>query len=133
VDEQVDLSPFGGSDILVRFEYVTDQSYNGQGFAIKNVRVPQLGLSENGAVESAWQSEGWVRVDAPVPERWNLRLVRWTPAGVVVAPVPVEADGTAAFPVDETTTRAVLVVAPTAPRTILPGNYSLMLNPPSSP
>ncbi|MGI9146042.1 MAG: hypothetical protein ACR2IK_05760 [Chloroflexota bacterium] len=125
IDEQVDLSPFAGSDILLRFEYVTDQSFNGQGFGLRDVTVPEIGLSELGAVEAPWTAEGWVRVDGPVPEHWNLRLVRWTPAGVVVDSVPVNSDGTATFALDPTASRSTLVIAPTAPQTLLPGNYSV--------
>jgi hypothetical protein len=128
-DEEVDLTPFVGSDTLVRFDYVTDQSNNGQGFAFRNVSVPQIGLDESGAVEAPWLSEGWLRVDAPVPEQWNLRVVRWTPGGVRVDPVSVASDGTATFPVDDSATRIVLVVAPTALRTTLPANYSLVVSP----
>jgi immune inhibitor A len=128
VDEEVDLTPFAGSETLVRLEYVTDQSYNGQGFAIKDVRVPQINLDETGAVEAAWQPEGWLRVDAPVSEQWNLRFVRWTPAGVQVDPISVGSDGTATFSLDETAMRSTLVIAPTAPRTLVPANYSLTLD-----
>jgi immune inhibitor A len=129
VDEEVDLTPFAGSEVLVRFEYVTDQSFNGQGFAITDVTIPQIGLSEPGAVEGPWTAEGWVRVDAPVPEHWNLRLVRWTPGGIVVDPIPAGADGTATFALDPTASRSTLVIAPTAPRTVLPGNYSVEVSP----
>jgi hypothetical protein len=87
--------------------------------------VPQLGLLEPGAFDGVWSAEGWVRVDAPVPQRWNLRLVRWTPSGVSVEPIGVALDGTATFPLDASATRSVLVVTPTAPRTLLPGGYSL--------
>ncbi len=114
---------------MLRFDYVTDQSYNGQGFAFRNISVPQIGLDESGAVEAPWQAEGWLRVDAPVPEQWNLRLVRWTPNGVLVEPVAVAADGTASFPLDESATRSTLVVAPTAPRTTVSANYSLVVSP----
>jgi hypothetical protein len=113
----------------VGFEYVTDQSYNGPGFALKDVRIPQLGLDEPGAIEAPWTAEGWVRVDAPVPEHWNLRLVRWTPGGIVVDAVPVSADGAATFALDPAASRTTLVIAPTAPRTLQPGNYSVGVSP----
>lgn len=125
IDEQVDLTPVVGSEVLLRFEYVTDQSYNGQGFAFRDFRVPELGVSEPGANEGAWSAEGWLRVDAPVPERWNLRLVRWLPGGVVVDSLPVSGDGHASAALDPAATRAVLVVAPTAPRTLVPANYQV--------
>ena len=128
LDEEVDLTPFAGSQVLLRLEYVTDQSYNGQGFALKDVEVPQLGLQELGASEAAWDStEGWLLVDAPVPEHWNLRLVRWLADGVHVDPLPVGPDGSASVRLDDSASRSVLVVAPTAPRTLLPANYTVSI------
>jgi hypothetical protein len=129
VDEEVSLAPFAGSEILLRFEYVTDQSYNGQGFAFKDLRIPELGINEPGAVEDAWTAEGWVRVDAPIVERWNLRWVRWTRNGVMVTTIPVDADGSATFTLDDKASRSTLVIAPTAPRTLIPANYSLAISP----
>ncbi len=131
IDEQVDLTPFAGASMLLRFEYVTDQSYNGPGFAFKDLRIPEIGLQEPGAVEDAWTSEGWLRVDAPIPERWNLRLVRWSGVGTTVETVPVDADGNATVALDPGAQRSVLVLAPTAPRTLLPANYSVTISPPA--
>jgi hypothetical protein len=129
IDEAVDLTAFAGDDVVVRFEYVTDQSYNGHGFALRDVQVAAIGLQQPGAVDSGWTPEGWVRVDAPVPEDWHLRVVRWTSNGPLVEPLTVAADGTATFALDETATRQVLVIAPTAPRTLVQGNYSVAVGP----
>lgn len=133
VDEQVDLTPFAGSEVMLRFEYVTDQSYNAAGFAFKDLRVPEVGLDEPGASEDAWNAEGWMRVDAPIPERWNLRLVRTTRGGTAVDAVPVDAVGNATIQLDPSARRTVLVVAPTAPRTLVPANYSVTLTLPDKP
>jgi hypothetical protein len=127
VDEAVDLSAFAGSQILLRFDYVTDQSYNGEGFAFKDVRLPEIGLDEPGADQASWSANGWLRVDAPVAERWNLRLVRWTASVVAVDPVAVDAWGNATIPLDAAAIRTVLVIAPTAPRSLVPADYSLAI------
>jgi hypothetical protein len=129
VDEEADLSPLAGNDAEVRFEYVTDQAYNGSGFAMADFAVPELGLFEPGAVDGSWSAEGWLRVDAHVPESWNLRLVQWLPGGVSVDAVAVDSSGRAAFAVDPAASRSVLVVAPTAPRTLERAHYTLLLNP----
>jgi hypothetical protein len=131
IDEQVDLSQFAGSQILLRFEYVTDQSYNGPGFAFRDLSIPEIDLEEPGAVEDAWNAEGWVRVDAPIPEQWNVRLVRYLRDGTTVDAVPVDPDGNATFDLDPTARRTVLVVAPNAPRTLIPANYSVTVTPAS--
>jgi hypothetical protein len=128
IDEQVDLGPLVGSDALLRFDYVTDQAYNGGGFALADFAVPELGLSEPGAVDGPWSAEGWLRVDAPEPQPWQLRLVQWLPAGLAVTPVPVDAAGQATFGLDPSASRGALVVAPTAPRTLSPANYSVSVS-----
>lgn len=125
LDEEVDLTPYAGSEVLLRFEYVTDQGYNARGFAMAGFEVPAIGLAD-AAADGAWQPEGWVWVDAPVPQAWHLRLVRWTDEGLRVDEVPVAVDGTAWAWVDDATRRAVLVVAPTAVRTIEPATYTLL-------
>jgi hypothetical protein len=124
----VDLSAYAGSSILLRFEYLTDQGYNGHGFAFADLAVPELGLAEPGAAEAPWSADGWLRVDAPIPQPWRLQLVRWTDAGVQVDPVPVGPDGQASISLDETASRSVLVIAPTAPRTLNPAEYSLLVS-----
>lgn len=125
VDEAVDLTPIVGAQVLLRFEYVTDQAYNGAGFAFADFTVPELGLAEPGAADGPWAAEGWLRVDSPVPQRWSLRLVRWLPGGVEVDPVPVDDQGAASVDVDGSASRVVLVVAPTAPRTLEAARYSV--------
>jgi hypothetical protein len=125
VDEQVDLGPLAGQDALLRFEYVTDQAYNGEGFALADFAVPELGLNEPGAVEGTWSADGWVRVDGSLPEHWQLRLVRWLDSGVTVDAEPVGADGRASIALDPTARREVLVVAPTALRTLESAHYML--------
>jgi hypothetical protein len=126
-DEEVDLSGYAGGQVLLRFDYVTDQSYTGQGFAFKDVAVAQLGLFEPGAGRG-WDSEGWVRVDAPLPERWNVRIVRWTSDGVQVDAVPVGEDGQGHAELDPMAYRQILVVAPSTRRTLMRGAYDVSVS-----
>jgi hypothetical protein len=56
--------------------------------------------------------------------------VRFSRAGASVDAVPVDADGNATFDLDPSARRTVVVVAPTAPRTLVPGNFSLSVSPP---
>ena len=85
-------------------------------------------MDEPGASDTGWIADGFLRVDAPVPQRWNLRLVQWTPHGLTVDPNGVALDGSATFPLDASATRRVLMVLPTAPRTLVPASYTLTAN-----
>ena len=40
--------------MMLRLEYVTDQSYNGQGFAFKDLHIAEIGLQEPGATDGQW-------------------------------------------------------------------------------
>ncbi len=132
VDEEADLSGYTGQEILLRFEVLTDQGYSARGFALDTFEVPELGIVEPGGEPNAWGAAGWLRVDAPLPERWLLRLVTWAPDGVHVDPLAVDARGWAQTDLADGLTRAVLVVAPAAPRTLEPGRYELSAAPPGS-
>ncbi len=125
VNEEVDLTPFAGQQILLRFECLTDQGYSARGFALGAFEIPELGLAEPDGQPDTWDPSGWVRVDAPLPQQWLLRLVRWGPDGTRVDPVPVDPDGHASFDLGQDVSRAVLVVAPAAPRTLEPGTFTV--------
>ena len=75
-DEQVDLSPYAGKKILVRFEYITDDAYNAPGFAVDDIVIPEINFVdgvENG--ENGWQAKGFVRVDNILPQKFIVQVV----------------------------------------------------------
>jgi bacillopeptidase F (M6 metalloprotease family) len=127
VDEEVDLTPFAGSDVLLRFDYVTDQSYNGQGFALRNVSIPELDLDEPGAAEKPGAPKASFASSA---RSLNAGTCAWS-AGPRKAPSSIAGRGPGwlrhlpARPHrHETDARR----SPDRPRTLLPGNYQLTLN-----
>lgn len=73
-DEEIDLSPYAGGKVLVRFEYVTDDATSLTGFAVDNVEVPEIGYREpeDGA---GWTVEGFQRTDGRLPQRFVLQLI----------------------------------------------------------
>ena len=77
VEERIDLAGYAGSRILLRFEYVTDDSTNGSGWAIDDIAVPEIGFVDNGETDvGGWHREGFMRVTAPLAQRFALRLIR---------------------------------------------------------
>lgn len=128
VEEQVDLSPYAGREILVRFWQATDLAFNGPGILIDNLRVPELGYGDDvEAGEGGWQAEGFVRVDGDLPQLWELRLVRTAPDGAIsVEPLPVAPDGSAAASLAPGE-RGLLVVIAATPHTSERAFYELSL------
>lgn len=75
VQEMADLTPYAGKHILLRFEYVTDEAANRNGWAVSNVRVPEIGFTDASAGDSSWDTGGFVRVGGPLPQRFIVQAV----------------------------------------------------------
>lgn len=133
LDEEVDLTPFVGGPVLLRFEYVTDQGYNARGVLIDDIELPELGFRDDGESDQGWQAEGFLRSDNRIPQRFLVRAVLFQQGSVSVVDVPVGSDGRGQLLIPslgDSTERAVLVVSGLAPRTLEPATYELELTPP---
>jgi hypothetical protein len=67
VPQTVDLTPYAGEKILLRFEYVSLPQHDDEGFAVDNVAIPALNWTDDG---SGWTMDGWSSVDNQLPQRW---------------------------------------------------------------
>jgi hypothetical protein len=76
VEETFDLSPYAGRQVLLRFEYVTDDAVNHAGWLIDDISIPELGYSDD--VESGtgeWISRGFIYSDNLVPQRYLVQVM----------------------------------------------------------
>jgi hypothetical protein len=123
VDEQFDLTPYAGRRVLLRVWVVSDTAVNGPGLLLDDLRVPEIGLSDDVEVGTGgWEAQGFARVSGELPQRWSLRLVRRTDVGVVVEPVALDDAGRATVRL-AAGERAVLVVSGVTEGTTEPAMY----------
>ena len=76
IRETFDLSAYVGDQVLVRFEYITDDGVNHVGWLIDDICVPELDACED--FESGpgdWVSEGFVYSDNRVTQRYLVQLI----------------------------------------------------------
>jgi hypothetical protein len=73
--ETVDLTPFAGGKVLLRFEYVTDDASHGRGFAVDDISLPELGFSDGANDSGGWRAEGFRRVEGPLPQRFVVQVI----------------------------------------------------------
>ena len=94
IDERVSLAQYAGKRILLRFEYVTDGSTHGEGWAIDDLNVTGANLDDADGSFPGWTSEGWVRIDKPLPQTYIVRVIeKRTNGDAAVVDVPVDARG----------------------------------------
>jgi hypothetical protein len=121
----VDLSPYTGHVIRLRFQYVTDDEYNGQGQLISNISVPKIGYHDDG---SGWSTHGFVRLTANrLPSQWTVQLISYTSKGTSVSTIPVSArHGSITIDPSKTGLKKLVVVTfSTAPKTTVQSQYTL--------
>ena len=125
--ERVDLSPYVGRRVLVRFEHVTDDAINRAGLTLDNIRIPEIGFADAPGV-SGWVAHGWVRIANVLPTHWLVQIVRYTRQGIDVRPLPVGAEGRGQITltgVGGVVRRLVVVIATTAEQTTMASRYTL--------
>jgi hypothetical protein len=122
IAETVDLTPFAGRDVLLRFEYVTDQGTNLRGALVDDVAIPEIGFLDDAEADTGWIAEGFFRSDNTIPQAWSVQLVeRHRDGTTTVRALRPDADGRLSETVSSLggdVERAVLVVSGLAPRTL---------------
>jgi immune inhibitor A len=132
VEEQIDLTPYAGKEILMRFAYVTDLIYTLGGLAIDNISVPEIGLYDDGEdFLAGWDAQGFERVTASIPQKWHLQLITFpegSPEGgpkVQLLELSTENELELELSAEEAAAGSILIVSASAPRTLEPAHYRL--------
>jgi len=127
IQEAVDLTPYAGRTILLRFEYVTDQSIEGDGFVVGGVEIPEIGFHDNVSTDDGWTAEGFVRTDNLAPQPWLVEVISHDPRAPVRR-LSIGPDGTGSLPLDAGQS-VVVAVAGMAPGTSQQPTFQLRLLP----
>jgi immune inhibitor A len=127
VQQSMDLTPYAGKEVMVRFEQVTDDAYNAPGFALDDISVPEIGYSSGAELDDGgWIAEGFIRTDGKLPQPFSLQLIQLNGNNLSVDQIPVSEDGTADVMVrnpDGNLDKAVVVISGLSRYTTEVANY----------
>jgi hypothetical protein len=133
VQEKVDLSPYTGAEVQVRFEYVTDDAVYLDGFAVDDISVPELGFFDDAEQPLDWRTAGFLRIDNVLSQEFAVQLVLEHADGKVsVREVDLDANQAGQIAVrgfGSDVERAVVVVSPITRGTQRPAQYTLTVGP----
>ena len=126
VQERMDLTPYTGQQILLRFWVVNDPSYNAQGLLLDEIHIPEIGYYDGGETDDVgWQSQGFVRTTGGIPQEWVVRLVVETESGIEVRRVELDERKWARLDL-AASERGVLVVMGASALTDEPARYLIV-------
>lgn len=77
IRERIDLTPYVGQRILVRFEVITDDAMNLPGMCIDDISIPELDFRDDAESDAAgWRAEGFVRMDNELAQEFIVQVIQ---------------------------------------------------------
>jgi hypothetical protein len=130
LEESIDLTPYAGQPVQIRFEYVTDDAVNRSGWTIDDISIPEIGFFDDvEAGDNGWQAEGFVRIDNVLPQRFLVQIIEMGD-NVSVRQIPLDDTNFGAFTVaglGADLERAMLVISGLTQVTTQPASYQLKI------
>jgi hypothetical protein len=124
--EQIDLTPYTGQKVQIRFEYVTDDGPVNDGIFIDDIRIPELSFYDDVETdEGGWEAHGFIRLANVVPQEWLLQLVTQKGEQTTVEQLHLKPDESGRWKVDlRSGETATLVVSGVSRVTTEPAPYA---------
>ena len=79
LQESIDLTPFAGGPVLLRFEYVTDDAVYLDGLLIDDLSIPELDLSIS--PDDTWHSDGFSLAGDSLAQHFIVQIIQTAPDG----------------------------------------------------
>ena len=119
--ENLDLGKYSEQQILLRFQYITDDAINGSGLCLKDFAGNGAGNWQEG-----WQAEGFVLVDNLTPQQFSVQVIQVGPE-IQVTAMDLDSRNSGALTIDrpEESDRLVVAVGALAAKTRQQASYEL--------
>ena len=125
-DEQISLNAYAGQKILLRFEFIADDSTTSKGMAIDTVSIPEIGYqSDFEQDDGGWKAQGWVHTDNRLPQQVWVEAVQQIGEQVQVKRWLAPAESDWQYPIEAGANTVLIAISPFAPVTTLPTHYTL--------
>ncbi len=125
VKEEIDLTPYVGQEVMVRFEYITDTAYNDPGLCVDDIAIPELGYYYDAETPGGWKAEGFIHSNNIVPQEWIVQMIEFG-ATTTVEEMNLGETQEGRLVIEnfgDDVPRAVLVIAAVAPSTTEIASY----------
>jgi len=132
VQDSVDLSDYAGEQVLLRFEYITDDAVFSTGACFDDFEIPELGWTDDTSTTADWIADGFVRVEETIPTQYLVQVIHEKDVGdPVVYQVPVNSNGAGNLTVENVgdDDLVVFIISATNRQSTSPTNYTLEIRP----
>lgn len=113
IHQAVDLTPYAGRKIALRFEQITDDATIQPGMAVDNICIHTISFCDN--VESGdngWEALGFVRLDNLLPQRYLVQIILPVDGGKTsILPFALDTNNAGEKTIDVGASPAVLAIS----------------------
>lgn len=131
--ESLDLSPYVGQEIELRFQVLNDFHTNRDGIQLDDIAIPELNFFDSAEDDSGgWDAQGFIRSSNLVPVEWIVWMVKAS-SPMQVERISLSPEQMAEFSIEgfgEQFNVAAVVISPTAPTTTMELDYELVFQHP---
>ena len=133
IEQSADLTPYAGQEeVLIRFQYITDDAVNYPGFFVDDISIPEIDYSYDAEADNGdWQSEGWLRTDNILKQRWMVQLIEMVNGqDPVITRLPVDENGAGEWSIGDLSRNkeAILAISALAPVTTETAPYEYTIS-----
>ncbi len=116
----VDLTAYAGEEIILRFEYITDDAVFEAGWAIDDITIDAIDYAED--FESGmggWEASGWIRHTNILPQSYWLQAIYMSEDDVLIEQLGLSLDqsGIYQMPLNDQYNQVVITISGNAPVT----------------
>ena len=127
IEESVDLTSYTGQEILLRFQYITDDAVNGAGLCLRRITIPEV---QSDPITGGWERNGFILIDNRVAQDYIVQVIEMAEENrVSVMKLDRSNYGEVLVNAPQDLDRLVVAVAALAPKTLQPAAYTLTVAP----
>ncbi len=127
VKESISLNNYVGQPVLIRFDVLTDSAISGQGFAIDDVAIPELGYLDTAENEATWEAKGFVQIGKLLPQLWAVQFIEPEGPNPNVTRLSLNELNQGQWQLEIGKNGGVLAITPLTPYVNSPANYWLKI------
>jgi len=131
IQGSADLSEYARGKVMVGFEYVTDDTYSGDGLCLDDIKIPEISYIDDAETSDGWSLEGFLRTNNHIDQQLTAQVIRLKKDSLISVyqiPLSGENHGTVILePSNDPEETIVVVIAPVTKVTRQPAIYTLTL------
>ena len=111
VQDSINISDYAGQQILLRFEYITDDAVFSRGACFDDFEIPELDWIDDTSTSGDWTPNGFALVEEMIPTQYLVQVIHEKAVGEpVVYQIPIGADAKGGMTVEEVGDDDLIVV-----------------------